>query len=267
MDDRTPGPAAARGGVVDRVIVVACVMLAVLVVGFVLVVGRLVGQEQSDHPLSVVPVEAAGAAASGVAGSVPGATAARPPAKRIDPTWIARVASATGIPPRALIAYASAQLAIAAEQPACGIEWNTLAGIGAIESNHGRHGGAVLGDDGLSTPRIVGPALDGHGVAAMRDTDRGVWDGDLTWDHAVGPMQFIPDTWRRWGADADGDGTADPDQIDDAALAAGRYLCAVGPMTTSAGWRAAVFAYNHLDAYVDDVAAAANRYAKAVSGS
>ena len=71
------------------------------------------------------------------------------------------------------------------------------------------------------------------------------------------------DTWTRWGADGDGDGTADPHQLDDAALAAARYLCASSTMTDAAGWRRAVFAYNHLDAYVDDVAALANRYAAA----
>jgi hypothetical protein len=36
-------------------------------------------------------------------------------------------------------------------------------------------------------------------------------------------------------------------------------------MTDAAGWRAAIFSYNHLDVYVDDVAAAANRYARAVA--
>jgi membrane-bound lytic murein transglycosylase B len=76
-------------------------------------------------------------------------------------------------------------------------------------------------------------------------------------------MQFIPDTWTRWGADGNGDGATDPNQIDDAALAAARYLCASGAMSSVEGWRAAIFSYNHLDVYVDDVAAVANRYATA----
>lgn len=181
----------------------------------------------------------------------------------IDPAWLAETTAATGIPPRALRAYATADLVIESEQPSCAIGWNTLAAIGGIESDHGRHGGAVLGEDGRSSPAIFGPALDGDGVAAIADTDGGRWDGDTTWDRAVGPLQFIPDTWTRWGADGDGDGTADPHQLDDAALAAARYLCASSTMTDAAGWRRAVFAYNHLDAYVDDVAALANRYAAA----
>jgi membrane-bound lytic murein transglycosylase B len=77
----------------------------------------------------------------------------------------------------------------------------------------------------------------------------------------VGPLQFIPSTWHRWGADGSGDGVADPQQIDDASLAAARYLCHYGDLTDAATWRTAVFAYNHVESYVDSVAATANQYA------
>lgn len=203
------------------------------------------------------------AAGDGAAAAASSSTTAVLAAPRVDPVWLARISTATGIPPRALQAYAGAQLTLATQQPSCGLGWTTVAAIGAIESDHGRHGGAVLGEDGRSRPAIVGAALDGDGVAAIADTDAGRWDGDTTWDRAVGPMQFIPGTWARWGADGDGDGIADPNQIDDAALATARYLCDSAVMTDAAGWRAAVFAYNHLDVYVDDVAAVANRYAAA----
>jgi membrane-bound lytic murein transglycosylase B len=79
----------------------------------------------------------------------------------------------------------------------------------------------------------------------------------------VGPLQFIPDTWASWGADGNADGVADPQQIDDAALAAADYLCSYGDLSIPATWRTAVFAYNHLDSYVDEVAATANAYAAA----
>ncbi len=46
-----------------------------------------------------------------------------------------------------------------------------------------------------------------------------------TYDRAVGPMQFLPGTWGRWGSDGDRDGVSDPQDVDDAALAAARYLC------------------------------------------
>ncbi|WP_258222892.1 lytic murein transglycosylase, partial [Microbacterium sp. HMWF026] len=109
-----------------------------------------------------------------------------------------------------------------------------------IESAHGTHSGGSLGADGYPDPPIRGIALDGSASAAIADTDGGVLDGDAVWDRAVGPLQFIPATWQRWGADANGDGAADPNQIDDAALGAARYLCAAGEMTSPAGWRRGV---------------------------
>ncbi|WZH37869.1 MAG: lytic murein transglycosylase [Microbacterium enclense] len=183
-----------------------------------------------------------------------------------DATWTEAVAARTGIPQRALRAYASAALTVRAEQPDCGLGWNTLAALGSIESAHGAHAGGTLDAEGHPDPPIRGIALDGTASAAIADTDGGRFDGDATWDRAVGPLQFIPATWERWGADANGDGVADPDQIDDAALAAGRYLCASGEMTSPVGWRRAVFSYNHLDSYVDDVAASANAYAARSAG-
>ncbi|WP_377107767.1 lytic transglycosylase domain-containing protein [Propionicimonas sp. T2.31MG-18] len=185
------------------------------------------------------------------------------PLQRIDQAWAQRTAAAAGIPQRALLAYASATVTVSAEQPGCGLSWNTLAGIGAVESAHASHGGTHLLDSGFTRPAILGPSLNGRGVGTIRDTDNGALDGDRVWDRAVGPMQFIPSTWRRWGADGNGDGRADPNQIDDAALTAARYLCASGSLTTPERWRAAVLSYNHSGAYVDAVAAAANTYAAA----
>ncbi|MFI5662788.1 lytic transglycosylase domain-containing protein [Streptomyces sp. NPDC051684] len=89
-------------------------------------------------------------------------------------------------------------------------------------------------------------------MAAIHDSDNGAWDGDRVWDRAVGPAQFIPSTWRRWGSDGNGDGVCDPHQIDDAWPAAGRYLCAAGgDPTRGTGIRRAVLAYNHSDAYLE----------------
>lgn len=188
------------------------------------------------------------------------------PTQSIDPGWLASTSSATGIPSRALEAYASATVVADAESPECGLGWNTVAAIGAIETGHGTFGDSAIDGDGWARPAILGPRLDGQGFAAIADTDGGVLDGDPSWDRAVGPLQFIPSTWARWGADGNGDGVADPHQIDDAALAAVRYLCHSGSTTTPAQWRRAVHSYNHSDAYVDQVAARANQYAEAVDG-
>jgi membrane-bound lytic murein transglycosylase B len=182
----------------------------------------------------------------------------------VDLAWVARTAATAGIPAPALRAYADAELVLNAEQPSCHLRWNTLAGIGWIESQHGTIGGRALGADGRSSRPILGPALDGSaGNAAIRSTPgSAAWHGDRSWEHAVGPLQFLTSTWDRWGADGDGDGVADPRDLDDAALAAGRYLCADGhDLSTDTGWNASVYAYNHDQGYVVNVAAAANTYA------
>jgi membrane-bound lytic murein transglycosylase B len=187
----------------------------------------------------------------------------------VDPAWLSRTATAAGLPVPALRAYATAELALRTEQPGCHLGWNTLASLGWIESQNGTLGGRVLGDDGRSSRPILGPALDGSGkYAAIRSTPgSSAWHGDRTWEHAVGPLQFLASTWNRWGADGDHDGVDDPRDLDDAALAAGRYLCADGhDLATDAGWTAAVHSYNHDRSYVVSVADAANTYAARTRG-
>jgi murein DD-endopeptidase MepM/ murein hydrolase activator NlpD len=103
---------------------------------------------------------------------------------------------------------------------AYGIPWQVLGAINKIESNFGRN---------------MGPSSAG----------------------AVGWMQFMPDTWYRWGVDADGDGVADPWSPTDAVFSAARYLAAAGG---SADIARGVFAYNHADWYVNEVLDLAQLY-------
>ena len=179
-----------------------------------------------------------------------------------DAAWVDRVSAASGIPARVLAAYAGVAIAKADEMAACGLGWTTLAGIGLIESDHGRHGGSSVGEDGTVSPPIFGIALDGSASSHIPDSDDGKVDGDAKFDRAVGPMQLIPQTWRNWHVDANGDGKEDPQNIDDAVLATANYLCrASGDMGDRAGWRAGILAYNSSNSYVQSVANAANRYA------
>lgn len=131
-----------------------------------------------------------------------------------------------------------------------------------MESNHGRFEDSALGENGRSDPPIRGLPLDGGpGRLEIRDTDDGRLDGDPVYDRAVGPLQFIPTTWKQWGADADGDGVAHPDDLDDAALAAADYLCASGDELSSAeGWWEAVLTYNRSVEYGRAVLARADTY-------
>ncbi|WP_410574435.1 lytic transglycosylase domain-containing protein [Amycolatopsis sp. cmx-4-61] len=170
-------------------------------------------------------------------------------------------AGAGDIPAAAVSAYRNAETMLAQARPGCGLDWSLVAAIGKVESNHGRFGGAVLGDDGISRPRIRGPRLDGVQFALIRDTDGGRLDGDTQFDRAVGPMQFVPATWQAIRADGNGDGVADPDNIFDAAAGAGAYLCSGGgDLRVDAARRAAVLRYNHSDEYVNLVLSIADGY-------
>jgi membrane-bound lytic murein transglycosylase B len=186
---------------------------------------------------------------------------------RVDADWAAQTAAATGIPVRALIAYAGAAMFKAEQMPECGLSWSTLAGVGLVESDHGRHGGSMLDENGTAVPGIFGIALDGITTAEVPDSDDGAIDGDPDHDRAVGPMQLIPQTWRNWHVDGGGDGVEDPQNIDDAAAAAANYLCRSSTgMDTEAGWRAAISAYNSSDEYLARVAAAAVSYTELAQG-
>ncbi|AYF98115.1 lysozyme family protein [Protaetiibacter intestinalis] len=183
-----------------------------------------------------------------------------------DAVWVAETAQATGIPARALAAYAGAAIVKAQAMPECGLSWATLAGIGATESDHGRHGGSRLDGNGTATPGIFGVALDGDGVALVADSDGGEIDGDAEADRAVGPMQLIPQAWRNWHTDGGADGVEDPQNIDDAVMAAANYLCrASTAFDTEDGWRAGIRSYNSPEVYLGTVAKYATRYAEAVA--
>ncbi|MEV5833782.1 lytic murein transglycosylase [Nocardia sp. NPDC052112] len=128
---------------------------------------------------------------------------------------------ALGIPEIVLAAYRNAELALESSMPGCGLSWSLLAGIGRIESLHA--GGGRTDAAGTTVTPIFGPALDGSlpGNEVIKAADG-------TAVRAIGPMQFLPGTWSLYAADGNGDGVADPHNVFDAALAAGKYLCSGG---------------------------------------
>lgn len=181
--------------------------------------------------------------------------------------WAAPISKDTGIPMQAMMAYGNAEVIARETRPACGIRWTTLAGLGYVETVHGtydgkRYGASKLDRQGYVQPGIFGPQLNGDGFAVVRDTDGGKMDGDEAFDRAMGPLQFIPESWERYGVDANGDGRTSPQNIDDAAASAVRLLCDYNrDLNTPDGWTRAVRSYNQSDEYVINVRDAAANYA------
>ncbi|MFI7614978.1 lytic murein transglycosylase [Nonomuraea terrae] len=106
-----------------------------------------------------------------------------------------------------------------------GLSWTVLAAIGQVESSHGRNNG----------PSSAG---------------------------ALGPMQFMPATWKHYGVDGDGDGKKDIWSPYDAVPGAANYLCANKAGEGGERLRKAIWFYNHSWDYVNKVMGIADAYAR-----
>jgi len=160
------------------------------------------------------------------------------------------------VPDELLAAY---RKAVAGAPASCQLSISLLAAIGQVES--GSLAGRSLDTAHRVVPPVLGPLLDGVSFPAFADTDGGRLDGNLRWDRAVGPMQFIPSTWAGYGVDGDGDGQADPQNVYDATASAAGYLCAHGrDLALDSGLRSAILAYNHSGAYLAKVLDWARRF-------
>ncbi|MCX5043737.1 lytic murein transglycosylase [Aldersonia sp. NBC_00410] len=192
-----------------------------------------------------------------------------PPPPPPEPALPASLAAGPlGVPAINLAAYKNAERLLAEQDPACGMPWTLLAGIGRVESTHANDGRA--GPDGTLNPPLYGPVLDGSlsGNNVISDTDGGALDGIAGYDRAVGPMQFLPETWHRYGADGNGDGRADPQNLFDAALTTGRYLCDGGlDMRDLSQQTRAILRYNNSMAYVANVMAWSVGYGSGIAPS
>ncbi|MEV5600312.1 NlpC/P60 family protein [Streptomyces sp. NPDC052299] len=180
-------------------------------------------------------------------------------------------AEVEGIPKPTCEAYLHAAEAILTIRPKCtNLSWTLLAGIGKIESHHGTFMGRKVVDKtgpryGNVEPPVIGPVLDGtNNTQRIYDTDNGKYDHDTTYDRAVGPTQFIPQTWESVAQDGDDDGDTDPQNVFDSALSTAALLCGKGAsdFSKSKTEHDAIFRYNHSEQYVSDVLAAKAQYDK-----
>ncbi|MFI5889515.1 murein transglycosylase [Actinoplanes sp. NPDC051513] len=225
----------------------------------------------TDLSTASAPVGATGGFPTGTTAAIPGQTTqgqvgAQTGARPADALtgWAEQIGTKVGIPVVAVQAYGYAELVVAKTMPSCHLSWTTIAALAKVESSHGSANGAVLGADGSVQPPIYGLPLDGKGGRQMvRDTDQGTMDGDVTYDRAVGPLQFIPATWNSYKVDADNNGVADPNDIDDASLTAAIYLCQGGrDLSKAESWWDAILSYNAVQPYAQKVFEAANDYGR-----
>jgi membrane-bound lytic murein transglycosylase B len=248
---RTPARQAAAGAVA------LAVVLSLVVVAYLKVAP---GRSTTVGPTEQAAFQAGQAAAqqrAKVGAAV--AKAAKGTGATVGPAGGATVpeGSQAAIPALALRAYQTAESWTKGFSPGSHLPWTVVAGIGRVESNHGRFLGSAarFTPAGDVSPPIIGPARDGRpGFAAIRDTDGGSWDEDRSWDRAVGPMQFIPTTWKSVGRDGNGDRTANPHNLFDAATTTAAYLSARGKDLADPGQlRQAIYSYNHSMSYVATV--------------
>lgn len=135
----------------------------------------------------------------------------------------------TEIPARTLASYQRSATVLGRAAPGCGLEWTVVAAVAGVLTDHGsQRGSHRTGEDGAVRPAIISTPLRYPDGAPIPDTDGGRLDGDARADRAVGPFLLPPALWREVGVDGDGDGIRNPQDFDDASLAAAVLLCADG---------------------------------------
>ena len=132
------------------------------------------------------------------------------------------------IPPDYLLLYQEAGLGF-------DVPWQVLAGIGKVECDHGRNPDPACWKQGATNAAGAG-----------------------------GPMQFLASTWQEYGLSASGSGAPDRWNPADAIVSAANFLKQNGAPDDIP---AAVFAYNHSQAYVQQVLAWAGLYTAAYGGA
>ncbi len=184
----------------------------------VVVTGTRAESVGATHPVLLISAPSAGSATlEQVATRIVGAPVG---VQMLRPAFVPVTASGAGMTADSPVDLRTLYMRAAATCP--GLPWGVLAGIGQVETDHGR-------------------------VKAVSSAG------------AMGPMQFLPSTFAVYGVDGDGDGKADILDQADAVYSAARYLCASGGGQPDTLYDA-IYAYNHSDYYVKTVLGLARQY-------
>jgi membrane-bound lytic murein transglycosylase B len=171
---------------------------------------------QRSQPRTVVPVHVSAPAAQQSAQTRTGAKPVSPSAFTPPLPSTLSASSFSGVPSFFINSFSIPPFLLPIYQAAgaaYGIPWQVLAAINEVETDYGR-------------------------------------DLNVSSAGAEGWMQFLPSEWEQYGVDVNDDGFEDPYNPADAIFAAARYLKGAGGDTNI---QAAVFSYNHSQAYVNSV--------------
>lgn len=211
-------------------------------------------------PMPTAVAGAAGIAEAGEVGEVPGAEGAgRPHERGKDGATPVRRAQ-TLVAPSDTVGHGATAAPVTGTPVAGAQPDRPPASPGDLAPPAGLGGASAISLGRLELPPLLLPVYEACGtaydvpwqvLAAINkvESDFGSDTGPSP-AGAVGPMQFMPSTWREYGLDADGDGVADPWDPFDAICAAARYLRTAG---APADLQKAIFAYNHAGWYVAEV--------------
>jgi hypothetical protein len=136
-----------------------------------------------------------------------------------------------------------------------GIDWAVLAGIGKVECDHGRS--QLRGCNPAGTINVAGARGPMQFLGSTWRAGAGTFDVDV-----AGPPTAVGQEGQGYATDGDGDGVANPWDPADAIHAAARYLKANG---APGDYNAAIWAYNHSDAYRANVLSWAEGYRAAAT--
>ncbi len=178
----------------------------------------------------------------------PPVTVRQPPVSQQSPLSPASgLSQAPALRPELTLAYANA---VALMPPTCGLRTQVLAAMGHVGSASLE--GRALDENHRALPPVYGAAGLSAGSGRSADTDDGSLDAKAAYDRPVGPLAFLVPTWQVAGADGDGDGLRDPQDIEDAAVSAAYFLCLGGrDLGEERGLRTALLSYHHSTAYAD----------------